>query len=256
MEATWVHETQRPRHGQRFQPTRELELLPTAIAAARSLPGSHRGLRLVQELAGPYGIPDIAAVVGPTTRLTDRLALPIPPLLNEIDAGIVAACSPLRGRSVEAIAGTLAWAPASIRRRIPALLKTHALVRTDRGTFIRPEGLAPLGTLYAIEAKVEDWRRAVAQARRYRTWADGYVIVMGAVSSRGLEWLTTEVSRDGGGLLVSEGWICRPRKQTLPPARRLWAAEHVVAASLTATSSLNDRTPAALPEGPPPSPPG
>jgi hypothetical protein len=44
-------------------------------------------------MVGPIGIPDLTALVGAADRLEARLALGVPPLLNEIDAAIVAVAS-------------------------------------------------------------------------------------------------------------------------------------------------------------------
>jgi hypothetical protein len=71
----------------RFEPIRELELDPAAVDAAASLPGVHRAVVVLREMAGPFGVPDLVAVVGPPTRLDDRLALAVPPLLNQVAPG-------------------------------------------------------------------------------------------------------------------------------------------------------------------------
>src|SRR4051794_29253038 len=64
----------RPRAGRRFQPIREKELSADALRAAQSLPNAHRGLRIILETAGPFGVPDLVAVVGPLDLLDRRLA--------------------------------------------------------------------------------------------------------------------------------------------------------------------------------------
>ncbi|HEY7706636.1 MAG TPA: hypothetical protein VH968_05655, partial [Gaiellaceae bacterium] len=55
----------RPRSGQRFEPIHEQELSDDARSAAQTLPGVHRGLRVLLESSGPLGIPDLLAIVGP-----------------------------------------------------------------------------------------------------------------------------------------------------------------------------------------------
>jgi len=90
-----------------------------------------------------------------------------------------------------------------------------------------------VGRVYAVEAKVSDWRRALMQVRMYGVWADGYVLVMGALSARAVAAVTSEVASDGAGLMVDGRWLRRPTVRRLSPARRLWASEHVVAALRT-----------------------
>jgi hypothetical protein len=230
-----VRSSKRPRPGQRFEPLQERHLRADALDAIRALPHAHRGLSIWREVAGPYGIPDFLAVVGDPQKLADRASLAVPPLLNEIDAGIVAN-APLRsGLDVQMFAERLQWSPASIERRLPRLTKVGALAeRGDR--FIRPKGLDPIGRVYAIETKVKDWRRALKQARTYGLWCDNYVVVMSAISESSLSEASEKVAQDGGGLFVAGRWVLRPRAKNLSTARRLWGSEHVLAA-IARTSS-------------------
>jgi hypothetical protein len=230
-----VRSSKRPRPGQRFEPVQERFLRTDALDAIGALPHAHRGLSIWREVAGPYGIPDFLAVVGDPQKLADRSSLPVPPLLNEIDAGIVAN-APLRsGLDAQGFAERLEWSPASIERRLPRLARIGALAeRGDR--FVRPKGLNPIGRVYAIETKVKDWRRALKQARTYGLWCDNYVVVMSAISEGSLSEASANVAQDGGGLYVAGRWVLRPRAQNLNAARRLWGSEHVLAAIGRASS--------------------
>jgi len=222
--------TARPRAGRRFEPIHELELEPDALNAARSLPGAHRGLVVLREMTGPYGVPDLVAVVGPPSLLKQRRRLSVPPLLNQVDAGVVAAASPRAGRRVETLAHRVGWPEESVRRRLPGLVKTGALVPNGPESFIRQAALQPVGRLYAIETKVKDWRRALRQARTYTLWCDSYVLVMPSLSSGSRSALLTEVADDGAGLIIDGAWIKRPLLGKRSPAQRLWGSEHLVAA--------------------------
>lgn len=225
-----IHETSRPRAGRRFAPTHELALAEPALSACRTLPNSHRGLLIVKELVGPLGIPDLTALIGPPELLANRLDLEVPPLLNEVDSAIVSATHPQAARSSVAIAHKLQWPERIVNARIPALLRSGALSRTVHSKFTRPAALAPLGRVYAVEAKVCDRTAALRQARSYSVWADGYVLVMGKLAERPLELLNNHVKEDNGGLVVDGRWIRRPVVQRLARSRRLWTAEHIVAA--------------------------
>jgi hypothetical protein len=209
-------------------------LYEPALAALGALPGARDGLLVVIEMAGPFGVPDIVALVGPQDRVVRRLETPVPPLIHEVDAAVTAVAMPNAARSAEYLARTLGWPIETVCRRIPHLARIGALLETAPKRYVRHPALQPLGRLYAVEAKVENWRRAVAQARTYNLWADSYVLALGDVSARVGRDAQDAVAEDGAGLLVNNRWVRRPRVRPRNPARRLWAAEHLVAAVLGA----------------------
>lgn len=211
-------------------PIEELQLEPDAVRAIRGLPGAHQEVSIFREVAGPFGIPDFLALIGPPEKLRDRLALDVPPLLNEIDAGIVAHMAPKVGRSIRNIASQLGWELSTIERRIPRLLRTGAVTNVRHDRYIRPSALAPVGRLYAIETKVRNFGRALRQARTYGLWCDNYVIVMPALSRVATFSAVESMAPDRGGLVVDGRWVQRIRASGIPPARRLWGSEHLVAA--------------------------
>jgi hypothetical protein len=186
-------------------------------------------LLVVKELVGPIGIPDLTALVGKQDDLEARLALEVPPLLNEVDAAVAAVAHVKAARTPSALAAALAWPEQTVRRRLPGLVKVGALHQAGPNSYIRPSELKPLGQLLAVEAKVRDWRAALRQARTYTVWADNYVTVMGALSVRVVDQMAAEVRADKGGLVVDGKWEVRPRNRKLRPQRRLWASEHLVA---------------------------
>lgn len=220
----------RPRAGRRFEPVRERELSPDTLRVARTLPGAHRGLRILLETAGPYGVPDVLAIVGPLAALDARLALDVPPMLNQVDAGVIAAAAPAAPRTAETLARRLGWPVQTVGRRIPHLVRAGALVKVGPTTYVRPSALEPVGRLYAIEAKIKDWRRALRQARTYSVWCDSYVIVMPSISPSSIADLVDQVSADGGGIMLDGRWMRRPVIARKPRVQRLWGSEHVIAA--------------------------
>jgi hypothetical protein len=229
-----VLETSRPRAGRRFEPTHELALEVPAIRACESLPGARHNLVVVRELVGPVGIPDLTALVGNPAVLKARRALDVPPLLHQVDAAVVAVAHYHIGQTPAALARALAWPESTVRRRLDALLSSGAIEEVRPGRFVRQPALVPLGRIYAIETKLEKWRRALRQARTYSVWADSYVLVMGSLAPGSLSQLSTQVAADRGGLVVRGKWIRRPAVHKLARSRRLWASEHLVAAITTA----------------------
>lgn len=220
----------RPRAGRRFEPIHELELSDDALAAARSLPGAHRGVRILLETAGPFGVPDLLAVVGAPNVLEERLMLDVPPLLNQVDAGVVAAAAPSAPRTAATLARRVGWPVETVTRRLPQLLRTRALLRAGRTTYVRPAALCPVGRLYAVEAKVTDWRKALRQVRTYNVWCDSYVIVMPTLGPGSVAGLIEAVSADGGGVMLGGKWVTRARLSRRSGAQRLWGSEHAIAA--------------------------
>lgn len=196
------------------------------------MPRAHREVAVFRELAGPFGIPDFVAIVGPKDALRKRLALKVPPVLNEIDAAIIAHTSPKAGKTIEKIAERLGWPGSTIQRRVPGLLRTGALEDIGDHRYVRPVALSTVGRLYAIETKVRNFKRALRQARTYALWCDNYVIVMPQLSEASLVLAREAVAADRGGLVVAGKWVQRIRAHDLPTARRLWGSEHVVAAAL------------------------
>jgi hypothetical protein len=227
----------RQRPGRRFPPDAERQLDRAAKQAARELPGADTGLLALREFHAPFGVPDLTVIVGDASARRRRLRLRVPPVLNEIDAGLVAAASDTQPMSPRQFAQRLSWSLATVTRRLPSVVRSGALREVAPERYLRPAGLQPIGTIFAVETKLNDWRRALTQCRTYRTWADSYVLVMPNVSAVALTVLSREVRRDGGGLLIDESWVVYPRTRRIAKARRLWASEHVIAACKRSTAS-------------------
>ena len=223
--------TSTPRAGRRFEPVQELELHQDALGAVQGLPRARRGLVVVPEFAGPIGIPDFTAYVGDIDRIRRRHDLNVPPVVNELETGILSAAYVRRASSAQDIARTLGWPVETVTDRMRGLVKRKALIEASPGRYVRPEPLEAGGRLYAVEAKVEDWRSALRQVRTYRVWADSYVLVMGQLSERAQTALSAEVRRDRGGLMVAGRWVVRPRLGHAAIRRRVQAWELFAAAT-------------------------
>ncbi len=223
--------TSTPRAGRRFEPIQERELHQDALTAVQGLPGASRGLVVVPEFAGPLGIPDFTAYVGDIDRIRRRHRLDVGPVVNELETGIVSAAYTRRPSSSFDIARALGWPVETVADRLRGLVRRGALIEASSGKYVRAEALEPGGRLYAVEAKVNDWRAALHQVRTYRVWADSYVLVMGQLTERAQAAVTSEVSQDRGGLVVEGRWIVRPRLGNTAARRRIQAAELFAAAT-------------------------
>lgn len=228
-----IRQPRAQRGGRRFEPGPETRLEAAARLAIKALPGAERGVLAVREVPGPFGVPDFVALVGARGRLELRASLGVESIRNEVDARLVAA-APTRpsGIKVEALADSAQLPLPLVSRRLSQLVAAGALVLTSTGRLRRPVGLAPLGSIFAVEMKLTDWRRAVAQCRRYHVWADSYVLVTGELSASQIVRASTSVATDGGGLVVDGHVVTRPRVERARPSwRRLLAAEHFFAAT-------------------------
>lgn len=223
--------TSTPRAGRRFEPVQERELHQDALEAVQSLPGASRGLVVVPEFAGPLGIPDFTAYVGDLDRIRRRHDLDVPPVVNELETGILSAAYVKRASSAQDIGRALGWPAETVSDRARRLVKRRALIESSAGQYVRPQPLEPGGRLYAVEAKVDDWRSALRQVRTYRVWADSYVLVMGQLSERAQAALSDEVRRDRGGLMLAGRWVVRPRLGDALARRRVQAWEMFTAAT-------------------------
>lgn len=220
--------SQRP--GRRFEPIAERALERDGRQATLLFPGVESGLMVLREFRAPYGVPDLVAVAGPSDLRRRRLRLAVPPITNQIDAAIIAAAHPPHGATVPQLAARLRFARSTVERRLGDLIKRRALLPVASDRFVRPASLTSVGDVFAIELKVSEWRKGLDQCRRYRTWANSYVLVMGDVPDGALEELVRSVRADGGGLMVAGAVVVRPRRRSLKPARQLWSSEHVIQA--------------------------
>lgn len=223
-----VISTGQPRHGRRFVPVQELELMGDAELACTGFPGFSDETIIVSEMTAPIGIPDLTVVVPIQDRLNKRLASPIPPVLSRTDAALISAMPRGTARATEWVARQLSWPEETVERRSATLLRTGALRRNQNGLLVRPTELQRIGRSFVVEAKVRDWTRGMRQVSTYLLWADAGVLVVGALSARSIAAAKQEARMRGIGLLVNGSWIARPRLQPSHSSHQLWASEHLV----------------------------
>jgi hypothetical protein len=218
------------RGGRRFEPIDELHLHGLIESLATSLPAPGHDVLIVPEMPSPLGLPDFVVLVGGRTWLDSRMAAGVAAALSEIECTVLASLSARRYLSVESIARRIGWASNDVEEVLVRLSRTGAVVRTSTGAAGLEPALQPAGGLFAVEAKVKDWRRAVLQGRSYRTWADNYVVVLGGMGAAAEGRATESVRHDGAGLFTSDGWLVRPRSRRPTAARRLQGFEYLFAA--------------------------
>jgi DNA-binding Lrp family transcriptional regulator len=229
------------RHGRRFEPVQELELHQSVVEVADAVSDRSEAV-LIAEPPGPFGVPDFVLLREfDRVKLQARVASRIAPLLNEVDAGIVAAATAVRSISITRLAAKTGWSESTVLRRVPDLVKLGALREPRPGMYVKASELQPVGHSIAIEAKLKDWRKALRQARSYAYWCDNYVLVLGPLGPAVVDEVSKRVRADRGGLVVAGDWIVRPRPRSVPAGRQFWGSEYLVA-------SLFDYQPSASPK--------
>ncbi|MDT0318082.1 hypothetical protein [Streptomyces millisiae] len=214
--------------GVRFTPTIEAALAPMMRSLAASLPRAHRGVAMMAEVPGPVGIPDLVVMPAPGKALKNRLASGIPPVLKQAHVHMLVTLKFQQGTGVRALAKRLGksdeWTAAALRE-----LSQNGAAILRNGLAYRAEEVRPTGRIYALEAKVDDWRSGVRQAFRYRAWCDASVLVV-ARMPKDKTPLLEAVRRLHLGLACGDEWIIRPRISPIGMHNRLLGSEHFVAA--------------------------
>lgn len=216
--------------GRRFEPQAELTLHELARTAAATLPGIADEVLLVPEMPSPLGLPDFIALSDGSSWLESRQAAGVQPILSESECSVLATLHPGQALSPATVARRSGWSLSDLDPVMTRLLNAGAIEKTPGGALRVNPLLVPGGSMFALEAKVKDWQKAVLQGRAYRTWANNYVVVLGTVGPVAERRAADRVREDGAGLFSSSGWVVRPRARRPAPAKRLWGFEHLYAA--------------------------
>ena len=224
--------------GHQFEPRGERALYELASPAALSLPGANKGVVLISEMPGPFGQPDFVALVGGGRWLERRIAAGIPPRLSEAECIVLSALYVERPLSQASLSRRVGWSADVIMPILKKLVSVGALKVTPAGSFLRVRDLEPSGILYALEAKLKSWQRAVLQGRAYRSWADNYVVLLGGVGAVARQRAAETIALDRAGLFVDFEWIVKPKVRKAHPAKRLWGFEHMYAAVVASDPSF------------------
>ncbi|WP_430393287.1 MarR family transcriptional regulator [Corynebacterium qintianiae] len=189
-------------------------------------------------MPGPLGQPDFVALAGGVEWLARRRASGVAPQLAQADCAVLAALYENRALSPESLARRLGWTDSALTPVLRRLERSGALNVTPGRAYKLTQGMTPIGTLFALEAKVKDWKRGIFQGRAYRSWADNYVLLLGQVGPVAEQRANVSVAHDGAGLFNARGWLVRPKRRRSSPASRMWGFEHLFAAIAISAPSL------------------
>lgn len=209
----------------------EIELAPAVRTWLLGLPTTSH---VVDEVDAGAGIADLVGAYAPTSSPLSRPAIDNQVTLRLLDL--------LQVPTPESYLRT--WAPygwSGLKRRVLAPGLDQGWLTCEAGDDPIYAATAPVADpfehLVAVELKLRDWRRGIAQAGRYRLWAEQSYVALPA--SRLSLTVLNEAERNRVGVLVIHGspadatvevastaTTCQP----LQPQRRRWAAEQVLGA--------------------------
>lgn len=164
----------------------EADMLGAIARAPAALAGRRRASRNPQvlfEFFGAAGTPDVVFLEFDEDELERREELGLVPVLNYNAIAVLIALSagPL---GVRALSEAVGMTSAHLRRAILPDLEARTWLDHSGREWRCREPIQPLARwIVAVEAKRRDWRRALAQAERYRSFANRAVVVLDAAAN-------------------------------------------------------------------------
>ena len=216
--------------GRRFEPQAERSLHSLAEEVASTLPGISQEALLLPEMPSPLGLPDFVALIGGSEWIHARNDIDIPPITSENDCILLAALYIRKSLSISTISQKISWNLDDVRFSVERLCDIGAIYSTGRDAYRINAALVPDGSIFALEAKIKNWQKAIFQGRAYRTWADNYVILLGGVGDQAAQRAKERVESDKAGLFLSSGWLVRPHRRKPANSQRFRGFEYLYAA--------------------------
>jgi hypothetical protein len=214
--------------GRRFEPTAEKSLDPALSLAASTLQvARNRATLVLTECALPFGVPDALVLAIDDDAFQARLDSGIPAATTAAEISMICAARS-RPRSGDDLIAASGLSYPVARRYLQRLESTGAL-HLSSGRFRASPSMRSVGRIFALEAKVTDWRAGHDQCLRYGSFADGTALVLPRVTERIRQPLLAAVEPHGIGVFADGRWVRRPRMSRLTVERRLQASESVVA---------------------------
>jgi len=162
-------------------------MLGAIAESASAFVGRRRAARNPQvyfEFWAAEGTPDLVFFEFDAAELAHREEVGLGPVTGYSDVMVLAA---LRARplGISELASQVMMSPAHLRRTVlPGLAQRSWVVQAVDRRWMSPIPIRPLASwIAAIEAKRRDWKRALAQADRYRRFANRVVVVLDAAAA-------------------------------------------------------------------------
>lgn len=183
----------------------ESEMIPALRAALPGLAFGHRfraDVEIFTEVPAVHGRPDVVGVRFDTRVLRVRMLAGVLALSGDAEVRAVQALGS-RGAEIGEIAARIGMSRDYVRRSVVPLLSDLGWIVRDADRIVRrPEAQWAGRRVVTVEAKLKDWRRALAQARRQKHSADAAYIALDALSSARVAPHTRQIAEGGIGVLT------------------------------------------------------
>lgn len=183
----------------------ESEMIPALRAALPELAFGHRfrsDVEIFTEVPAVHGRPDVVGVRFDTNVLHVRVLAGVVPLSGDAEVRTVHALGSA-GAEIGEIAARIGMSRDYVRRAVVPLLSDLGWIVRDAERIVRrPEAQWAGRRIVTVEAKLKDWRRALAQARRQKHSADAAYIALDALSSARLAPHARQIAEGGIGVLT------------------------------------------------------
>ncbi|CAH0172964.1 hypothetical protein [Microbacterium sp. Bi128] len=197
----------------------EADLVSVLRGALPRLAFRHEKLSTVEvfsEVPAVHGVPDLAGVRFDFNRIADRDAAGVRPLSTDTEVRAVLAIG--AGATAADIAARAKLSPDYVRRAVlPLLSDLGWITRTVAGGVqLRPEARWVGRRVVTVEAKLRDWRKALAQARRQQLSADAAYIALDSGTLSGIRDHLAQIARGGIGVMAVDAELQRARVLVRP----------------------------------------
>lgn len=188
---------------------------------------------IAREVVAPGAIADLVAASFDEAVVRRRLDEGITPLTDWTAIICTSICED--ATTVGDVIDYTGLSRSGASRSLSLAVEHGALVRDGRHFQVGDAWESPLRAAVAAELKLRDWQKGLAQAARYRRWADASWLILGATST--LDAVKTALP-SGVGLLrltpegqVQRGRVAR-RRRPAAPLERIWIGEQILRQAL------------------------
>lgn len=179
-------------------------MIPALRAALPGLAFGHRyrwAVEVFTEVPAAHGRPDLVGVRFDASALVTRVAAGVLPLSGDAEVRAVHALGS-RGVDVGELSSRIGMSRGYVSRAVVPLLSDLGWVTRDGDVVVRrAEACWAARRVVTVEAKLKDWRRALAQARRQMRSADAAYIALDAQSGARLRPYLGQIAASAVGVL-------------------------------------------------------
>lgn len=159
---------------------RETEMLLPVLQATSEIAGPNFEWSWICELATGHGVPDLVGLRFLVDRVNERNAAGVPAITDRTELATLLALArePADASELAAVVGI---SVSHLRRLVLPSLEDRELVERAKDRWCVVNQILPLADqITAVELKRRDWRAALNQARRYRSFATRVMVALEA----------------------------------------------------------------------------